>query len=69
MDKENNGQKIRGYKDKYGKAWLCISKENGKKTIYSDLCLLTKELSLQEINLKQPSLKDVKALEGESRPF
>ena len=63
-DPSVDGIGIRGYKDENGGTWLCISKEDGRKIIYSGMCLLTSELSIEDINSKQPSLENVKALEG-----
>lgn len=63
-DPSSDGIGIRGYKDENGGTWLCISKEDGRKVIYSGMCLLTSELNIEEIISKQPNLENVKALEG-----
>ena len=63
LDKEN----IRGYRDAYGKPWLVISREDGRKAIYSDYCLLTEEVKKENVALAQPDLATVRSLQGTYR--
>lgn len=56
---------IRGYRDENKEPWLCISKGDGSKIIYSSMCLLTNELDdAGDIAIKQPNLSSVQALQG-----
>ena len=58
---------IRGYRDEHGKPWVVISREDGRKAIYSDYCLLTEVVKTGDFALAQPDLVSVQSLQGEYR--
>ena len=52
-----------GYRDENGNRWMMISKDEGKrKMIYSGFCLVSPSPEIR--NLTQPSLENLKAIEG-----
>lgn len=55
---------IRGYRDEHGKPWFVISREDGRKAIYSDYCLLTEEIKTGDFASAQPGLASVQSLQG-----
>lgn len=63
-DSDFDGVGICGYHDENKKPWLFISKDNGDKIIYSDLCLLNKKIDLPSLASKQPDVASVQALAG-----
>ncbi|MBM3198274.1 MAG: hypothetical protein FJZ58_03355 [Chlamydiae bacterium] len=63
LDKE----RIIGYRDSYGAPWLMISKHEGEKIIYSDFCLLTRQVENSSLFYQQPSVAALRAIAGEYR--
>lgn len=57
FDKLEGG--VRAYRDENKRPWLCFTKE---RVIYSDLCLVTKELGVVDLASKQP--KNIQSLIG-----
>lgn len=63
-DSSWDGADRRGYVDENKNPWLFISKTDGRKIIYSGLCLVTKTLDIEDIASKQPDIASVQALTG-----
>lgn len=57
-------KEIRGYSDKNGKPWLVILREDGRRAIYSDYCLVTHSLEVENLAAMQPDAKLAQSLQG-----
>jgi len=64
LDSKEENRTVIGYKDKYDKPWVVISRKDGSKTIYSDGCLVTKEIMTGDIASMQPNAISLKQLQG-----
>jgi hypothetical protein len=52
-----------GYLDPHGKPWLFIAKEDGRKLIYSEYCLLNRVVA-NSAELSQPKPAELQPLQG-----
>jgi hypothetical protein len=57
----------RGYRDENGNPWIFILKEGGRKIIYSDLCLCTRTLDVEDLERQQPPVAAIRTLQGTYR--
>lgn len=55
---------VRGYRDENGNPWLFISKEDGRRIIYSGFCLLKEEVDMRDLSSRQPDAAHVQAIVG-----
>ena len=57
-------EEMRGYHDENGKIWLVIMREDGRRAIYSDYCLVTHRLVVENLVAMQPDAELVQSLQG-----
>jgi CubicO group peptidase (beta-lactamase class C family) len=62
-DNKLDQREVSGYRDQYGKPWIVISREDGRKSILSDHCLLIERVEGRSM-ASQPDRSYIQSLKG-----